>query len=148
MLKVGGIASVLYVISFFVGLPWGIKGVALSYAICVALLLLPSLYILFRLIGLRLVDLCMALRGIATSTLLMGVVVTVFRRAVTNYIRLTPALDLFLFSSLGAVVYVVFVLLQRLPVLIDLSQMMPSSWPRLSQRADPSALKCAGAARE
>ena len=42
MFKVGGTASVLCVISFFVGLPWGIRGVALSYAICVALLLLPS----------------------------------------------------------------------------------------------------------
>ncbi|HYT22741.1 MAG TPA: MOP flippase family protein [Candidatus Polarisedimenticolia bacterium] len=135
MFKVGGVASVLYVISFFAGLPWGIRGVALSYAICVALLLLPYLYIAFRLIDLRLIDLLHALKGVAVSTILMAVVVIASRRAVAGYVHMPPVVDLFLFTALGAAVYGVSVFLQRLPVLLDLSQMLASSWPRLSRRA-------------
>jgi O-antigen/teichoic acid export membrane protein len=135
MFKVGGTASVLYVISFIVGLPWGIRGVALSYAICVALLLLPSLYIAFRLIDLRLIDLAHALKGITASTALMAVVVIASRRAITGHVHLPPVVDLFLFTAVGAVVYGVAVFLQRLPVLLDLSQIMASSLPRLFRRA-------------
>ena len=126
MFKVGGTASVLYVISFLVGLPWGIRGVALSYAICVGLLLLPSLYIPFRLIDLTLIDLGYALKGIVASTALMGVVVLASRRVVTGYVHMAPVVDLFLFTAVGAVVYAVTTLLQRVPVLLDLSQMVAS----------------------
>jgi PST family polysaccharide transporter len=113
MFKVGGTASVLYVISFIVGLPWGIRGVAFSYAVCVALLLLPSLYIPFRLIDLRLIDMWHALKGIVASTALMAVVVIASRRTVTGYVHM--------------------------PVLIDLSQMIANSWPRLSRRVGQNA---------
>jgi PST family polysaccharide transporter len=135
MFKVGGAASILYVTSFFAGLPWGIRGVALSYAICAALLLLPCLYIPFRLIELRLIDLWRALKGIAASTALMAVVVIASRRAVTGYVHMLPVVDLFLFTAVGAAVYGVTTFLQRLPVLLDLSQVVASSWPRLSRRA-------------
>ena len=135
LFKVGGAASVLYVISFIVGLPWGIRGVALSYAICVGLLLLPSLYIPFRLIDLRLIDLWHALKGIAASTVLMAVVVIACRRTITGHVHLLPVVDLFLFTAIGAVVYGLTTFLQRLPVLLDLSQILASSWPRLFRRA-------------
>ncbi len=135
MFKVGGTASVFCVISFFVGLPWGIRGVAFSYSICIALLVLPSLYIPFRLIDLRLIDLWHALKGIAGSTVLMAVVVMASRKVITSYAHMPPVVDLFLFTAVGAVVYVLTTFLQRLPVLLDLSQMMASSWPRLSRRA-------------
>jgi O-antigen/teichoic acid export membrane protein len=135
MFKVGGAAGVLYVISFIVGLPWGIRGVALSYAICVGLLLLPYLYIPFRLIDMSLMDLGRALKGITASTVFMAVVVIASRRAVTGYVHLAPVADLFLFTAIGAVVYGVTSFLQRLPVLLDLSQIVASSWPRLFRRA-------------
>ncbi len=137
MFKIGGTASVLYVISFFVGLPWGIRGVALSYAICVALLLLPSLWIIpFRLIDLRIIDLLLALKGIAASTVLMAVVVVAARMAVTNYTQIPPVIDLLLFTAVGAVVYGATVFLSRLPsAVMDLSQMVASSWARLSRRS-------------
>jgi O-antigen/teichoic acid export membrane protein len=135
LFKVGGTACVLYVISFFIGLPWGIRGVASAYAICNALLLVPTLYIPFRLIDLRLIDLWHALKGIAGSTVLMAVVVIACRRAVTDYVHMLPVVDLFLFTAIGAVVYGVTTFLQRLPALLDLSQMVASSWVRLSRRA-------------
>jgi O-antigen/teichoic acid export membrane protein len=146
MFKVGGTTSVLYVISFIVGLPWGIRGIALSYAIFTAVLLLPSLHITFQLIDLRLVDLGHALKGVAASTVLMAVVVIASRRAVTGYVQLPPAVELLLFTVLGAVVYGVTVFLQRLPVLLDLSQIGASSWQRLFRRTgqvarDPAPLR-------
>jgi hypothetical protein len=127
------------VISFIVGLPWGIRGVAFSYAVCVALLLLPSLYIPFRLIDLRLIDMWHALKGIVASTALMAVVVIASRRTVTGYVHMPPVVELFLFTAVGAVVYGVTVFLRRLPVLIDLSQMIANSWPRLSRRVGQNA---------
>ena len=135
LFKVGGTASVLYVISFIVGLPWGIRGVAFSYSACVGLLLLPSLYIPFRLIDLRLIDLWHGLKGIAASTTLMTVVVLASRRVVTSYAHMLPVVDLFLFTAIGAVVYGVTTFLLRLPVLLDLSEMVASRWPRLFRRA-------------
>jgi PST family polysaccharide transporter len=139
MFRVGGTASVLFVIGFFVGLPWGILGIASSYAIFTALLALPLLYIPFRLIDLRLVDMWHALKGIAASTLLMAVVVATLRSAVTSYRQMPPVVDLLLFTAVGATVYGATVFLRRLPALIDLSQMVASLWPRLSRRVGQSA---------
>ena len=102
-------------------------------------MLLPSLYIPFRLIDLRLLDLWHALKGIAVSTVLMAVVVIASRKAVTGYFHMPPVVDLFLFTAVGAVVYGVAVFLQRLPVVLDLSQMVASSWTRLSRRASQIA---------
>ena len=139
MFKMGGATSVLYVISFVVGLPWGIQGVALSYSTCVGLLLLPSLYISFRLIDLRLIDLWHALKGIIASTVLMGIVVAASRNAVTARVHMPPVVDLLLFTTVGALVYALTTFLQRLPVLFELFQMLVSSWLRLSRRASETA---------
>lgn len=133
--KVGGTVSVLYVISFIVGLPWGIRGVAFSYSACVGLLLFPSLYIPFRLIDLHLIDLWHALEGIAASTALMIAVVLASRKVITSHVHMLPVVDLLLFTAIGAVVYGVATFLQRLPVVLDLSQMAASMWPRLFRRA-------------
>jgi PST family polysaccharide transporter len=146
MFKIGGTTSVLYVISFVVGLPWGIRGVALSYASFTAVLLLPSLYISFRLIDLRLIDLGHAIKGIATSTVVMAFVVIASRRTITSYVHVPPVVDVFLFTAIGAVVYGVTAFLQRLPILLDLLQMAASSWPRLFRGAgqiarDPEPLR-------
>jgi hypothetical protein len=135
LFKLGGTTSVLYVMSFIVGLPWGIRGVAFSYSICVGLLLFPSLYIPFRLIDLRLIDLWHALKGIGASTALMAIVVLATRRVITGYVQMPPVIDLFLFTAIGAAVYGMATVLQRLPVLLDLSQMVASMWPRLFRRA-------------
>ena len=139
LFKLGGTTSVLYVVSFIVGLPWGIRGVAFSYSICVGLLLFPSLYIPFRLIDLRLIDIWHALKGIGGSTALMAIVVLATRRVITGYVHMPPVIDLFLFTAIGAAVYGVATLLQRLPVLLDLSEMVASMWPRLFRRASQVA---------
>jgi O-antigen/teichoic acid export membrane protein len=139
LFKVGGTASVLYVISFMIGLPWGIRGVALSYSICVALLIFPLLYIPFRLIDLRPIDLWGALKGIVASTAVMTVVVVVARQIVTGYFDLPPVVDLILFTAIGAGVYLATTFFQRLPVLLELFRMVAPMWSRLFRRADQVA---------
>jgi O-antigen/teichoic acid export membrane protein len=135
LFKVGGTASVLYVMSFLIGLPWGIRGVAISYAVCVGLLVVPCLYIPFRLIDLRLIELWKALKGIAASTALMIVVVLVARTTLASYLDMPPLVDLLLFTTIGAIVYIAATFLQRLPVLFEMARMVASRLPRRFRRA-------------
>jgi hypothetical protein len=88
---------------------------------------------------LHLIDLWHALKGIAASTVLMTVVVLVARRVVTGYLDMPPVVDLILFTAIGAVVYLVTTFLQRLPVILELSQMVASMWSRLFRRAGQAA---------
>ena len=53
MLKWGLLAGVSYLLSFGIGLRWGVLGVALCYSLCSLILFYPSLAIPFHLIGLR-----------------------------------------------------------------------------------------------
>ena len=129
MFQVGGVCSVLYVISFVAGLPWGIAGVASSYAICTAILLVPTLLIPFNLIGLSIVELLVVLRPIASSTLLMAVVIVVTRKLILSYWRLPAVADVLLFTTIGAITYGATVFLRRVPGFIDIIQMIGSMRP-------------------
>jgi hypothetical protein len=53
MLKWGLMACACYLLSFLIGLRWGVLGVALCYSVCGLILFYPSLAIPFYLIGLR-----------------------------------------------------------------------------------------------
>lgn len=68
-------AGLLIVLSFVLGLPWGILGVSASYAIMCVLLTYPALAIPFRLIGLRVRDLGGVLWRPAACSLVMYAVV-------------------------------------------------------------------------
>jgi O-antigen/teichoic acid export membrane protein len=68
----GVAAGSLTVLSFIIGLPWGIEGVAMSYAAMSLALTYPSLAIPFRLIDLKVRDLCEALwRPFAASCIMV-----------------------------------------------------------------------------
>ena len=73
MFRWGIIASSLTVLSFVAGLPWGIKGVALSYAVATALLTSPLFLIASHLIQLSLNELWKAIRPITFATILMAI---------------------------------------------------------------------------
>jgi O-antigen/teichoic acid export membrane protein len=68
-------AGLLIVASFAAGLPWGILGVTVSYAIVFLILAYPGFAIPFRLIGLRVRDLGGALWRSAACSLIMCAVV-------------------------------------------------------------------------
>jgi PST family polysaccharide transporter len=95
--------GLLIVLSFVLGLPWGILGVTASYAIMFLLLTYPAFAIPFRLIGLRVRDLGSVLWRPATCSLVMYAVVA-------GAVMWSPSgapgpLTLSILVPLGAVVY-------------------------------------------
>jgi O-antigen/teichoic acid export membrane protein len=96
-------AGVLYVLSFALGLPWGILGVSASYATMYLLLTYPTFAIPFSLIGLRVRDLGAVLWQPAACSLAMCAVVSA---TVVLLPAGTPGwLTLSLLVPLGAAVY-------------------------------------------
>lgn len=71
MFKWGMASSILIVISFLIGVRWGIIGVASAYAVASLSLLYPNFAIPFRLIELKIVHLLKAIQPIAYSSLIM-----------------------------------------------------------------------------
>jgi PST family polysaccharide transporter len=96
-------AGLLIVLSFVVGLPWGILGVTASYAIMIFLLTYPGFAIPFRLIGLKVSDLGLVLWRPATCSLAMFAVVT--SMALWSPSGVPGWLSLSLLVPLGAAVY-------------------------------------------
>jgi lipopolysaccharide exporter len=96
-------AGVLTVLSFVLGLPWGILGVTVSYAIMTLLLTYPGFAIPFRLIGLRVHDLGGVLWRPATCSLVMFAVVAGV--ALWSPPEVPGWLTLSLLVPLGAAVY-------------------------------------------
>jgi len=96
-------AGLLIVLSFVLGLPWGIIGVTVSYAIVMLLLTYPGFAIPFRLIGLRVYDLGGVLWRPAACSLVMFAVVA--GMALGSPPGAPGWLTLSLLVPLGAVVY-------------------------------------------
>ena len=97
-------AGLLIVLSFVLGLPWGILGVTASYAIMFLLLTYPTFAIPFRLIGLGVRDLAGVLWRPATCSVVMYAVVA--GTALGSPPGVPGWLTLSLLVPLGAVVYV------------------------------------------
>ncbi|MBE0596617.1 MAG: MOP flippase family protein, partial [Desulfuromonadales bacterium] len=75
MFRWGVVASALFVISFLIGIRWGVIGVALAYAVAFLALSYPAQAIPFRLIGLRVRELMAVLwRPFAISVLMAATV--------------------------------------------------------------------------
>lgn len=129
MFKIGAITSCVFVLSFVIGLPWGIRGVATAYAIATLLLLYPALAIPFRLIELRGRDWMRALAPIVGSTMAMVIVVAGARVAIRAHFELPPIADLLAFTALGAVAYMIIIFVYRPAALEDVLEMVSLSWP-------------------
>src|SRR5262249_39285181 len=74
-------AAALIYPSFFIGVRWGVMGVAVAYAVANVLLIGPELVISFRLIDLSISDLVKSLRGVLVGSVLMAVLVAAVRQA-------------------------------------------------------------------
>ena len=96
-------AGLLIVLSFVLGLPWGILGVTVSYAIVMLLLTYPGFAIPFRLIGLKVSDLGGVLWRPATCSLVMCAVVAV--TALWSPPGMPDWITLSLLVPLGVMVY-------------------------------------------
>jgi O-antigen/teichoic acid export membrane protein len=134
MLRWGSIFSSLIVVSFIAGLPWGIQGVAVSYAVMIAGILIPVFWAAFRIINLPLLDLWRALWPGLKCTLIMGAVVLTLHQVLA---RTEPQLQIFrlaVCSLVGAVVYLYLMFRIHSPVLQDLIQLTRTSISELRNR--------------
>jgi O-antigen/teichoic acid export membrane protein len=123
MLRWGTLFVSLIVVGFAVGLPWGIQGVAIAYAIVIAAIVIPVFWAAFRIIDLPLLDLWRALWPGLKCTLIMAVVVLTLHQALARTAPHWPIIRLAACSLVGAVVYLYLMFRMRSPVLGDVIQL-------------------------
>ena len=120
-------ASMMYVISFVVGLHWGIFGVAATYSIVWTSLMIPSLFIPFRLVKLSL----KAYFGALWPTIWMSLAMTGVSEAWLLGVRRVGFHNaLFQAAStavIGAGMYLGLVLWRKPPALFDVSSIVEGS---------------------
>ena len=102
LFRLGVVSSLAVIASFFIGLPWGAKGVAIAYTVCCYALFWPTLTIAGRLIGLTFAHVVRALQGVLTASLVMGTIVFLVDRSVAsqtaNWTRLVVGVPLGMIS--------------------------------------------------
>jgi len=111
------------VLSCFLGLPWGILGVATGFAITTILLAYPSFAIPFHLIDLRLPELFSALRSYMVATAIMVPIVLTSRLILERY-GLDHIPVLLASAGLGGVVYVTLIFLTKPPAAEDFQRLL------------------------
>ena len=120
-------ASSMYVVSFIVGLHWGIFGVATSYSIVWTLLMIPSLLIPFRLVKLPITAYLRALWPTTWITLLMTALSKVWLLALGSMGVQNAGVQLVSTVTIAAGVYVALLLWRKPPVLSELSSVVAGS---------------------
>ena len=80
------------VVSFFIGLPYGAKGVALSYTLCNFAICIPSLWYASRQTPVMLRDMCVSLSRPLLATLVAGVVLALSKGALFGLLSSTSRL--------------------------------------------------------
>jgi len=123
-------ASISYVLSFIVGLRWGIMGVATSYTIVWTVLMFPSFLIPFRLIGLSLKTFFLTLWPTTWCGLVMVTVAGSWLYSLRLLGLQNAGLQLVTTAVIGAVVYTGLVLWRKPPVLYELSAVLQGSSSR------------------
>lgn len=128
----GAFSSVLFVISFAVGLRWGIQGVASCYAIMWSILALPGMAIPLRLIHLPLREYLGHFGQILTPALGMTAVAAAWLHGLKALGVGQPAVLLFSTAAVGAITYVGLLWWRKPPVIDDLRNLLEQSgnWGR------------------
>lgn len=110
-------AGALRTASFFVGLPWGILGVAISYAVTCVILWFPSIWIPFQLVNdLKVRHLFKVIAPYAWCAFAMALTVTACRAALTQWSG-NGTTVLFVLVGTGVLSYTLFVFSTRPPAL-------------------------------
>jgi PST family polysaccharide transporter len=126
-------ASVWYVMSFIVGLRWGILGVATSYAIVWTLLMVPSFLIPFRLIQLSGKSFLRTLWPTIWMSLAMAACAGAWTLTLHRFGIVNPFVDLLTTVLVGITVYVGLVLMYKPPVLAELATVLEGTSYRAVQ---------------
>lgn len=117
LFRMGLVNSVVIVASFFLGLPWGMRGVASAYAAATGLILLPTLWVPFGLVGLRLGAFWKTIWKQLAAALLMSAAVAALRTFLGESGELVALAACIL---AGGAIYLALIFLLRPPAVADL----------------------------
>lgn len=124
------VASVAVTVAgILVGYRWGIVGVAVAYTAFSSLIQVPYLYVVARLVGVRLVDIARALSGVAQATVAMGLVVLAGRLGLES-VGAGAAVRLVLLAAAGAVVFLLAFRWRARTCYRDVTETLGSRLPR------------------
>jgi PST family polysaccharide transporter len=134
MLRWGLASAVANVASFVVGLPWGIRGIALAYAAANVLMWHPVVAAQLRLIGLSPGALLKALGPTLGISLVMGAGALAWQFAMGVAGMSNPWYVLLSTSMVGAALYLVLLLIAWPAALDDLTHVLSSNGPAWLRR--------------
>jgi PST family polysaccharide transporter len=120
-------ASSMYVLSFVIGLHWGILGVATAYSIVWTLLMIPSLLIPFRLVNLSIKAYFRALWPTTWMSLTMAAACEAWLKFLKHLGMQNASIQFVSTAAIGAALYVMLVLWKRPPVLAEVSTVVGGS---------------------
>ena len=124
----GIVAGSLLILSFVIGLRWGVIGVAAAYALTSGLVLLyPNFAIPFRLIGLSVRELAAAVWPAVKYSLLMGFAVVLVRLGLGGLEISSPWMVVSAAGLTGAVVYSILLIWRKPPAIRDVAALLPLS---------------------
>jgi PST family polysaccharide transporter len=133
-------ASIVIIISFFIGLPFGAIGVAVAYTAAMHLLIGPSLHYAGKLVNLKLLSIVQALWKYYIAAVCAGIVckVIVYNSgfAADGFIVYNLVSRLFIGSVLYTIVYLLFIIILYQSVapikqfLSIVSEMIPGKWKK------------------
>ena len=103
--RVSILTNIVLIVAFVIGVNYGLIGVAYSYLIASALLLIPMYKIAIKQLSISLLEVFDVLRGIMFATLIMAIVLSV----INNYTELSLIAGLILKILISAVVYFLLV---------------------------------------
>jgi len=126
MLKWGLLAGILYLLSFWIGLRWGVLGVALCYSLCSLILFYPSLAIPFHLIGLRFSEFGRVMIPIFVMSLSMLALIEIGLLGLGRMGRTEPWVQLAVGVLLGGSSYLIFVLRFQRDLLNEFLTLLPA----------------------
>jgi O-antigen/teichoic acid export membrane protein len=123
---------------FYVGLQWGINGVAISYVLVMALLAYPLFRLPFGLIGLRVSVFARALLPYFVTTGVMFIVVYLVSRTMESHAFRSLTI-LSVTVPIGVVSYLGLAIALRLSIFAELAQMLGPRYKWLAHMADRHA---------
>jgi O-antigen/teichoic acid export membrane protein len=108
LVRWGMISCPVIILSFLIGLPWGTLGVAVSYTICMCLIIpVPCLFFAFRFSPIKISD---CLTAIAKPFIMSIIIYTVVQLVCHYYCSVNPFLT-FLYGLLAAFAVIIFSIL-------------------------------------
>lgn len=127
MFRVGLMGMVLQVLGYFAGLPWGIEGVLLGWALASVPVAITNILVSYRLIQAPVGELLRELSKPLAATLAMAAAAWGWRMLLQNVGLTNPVLDLASTAAIGGVVYVSVVLFSRASFLREVLQLLSYS---------------------